>query len=112
MFRDAETNGPMKSKNNIRQKICDFINEKVTENDEVGSGILLADGFDEAFVAVTYTVNSVFCAVYDYDKCISILCGNGGMEYYEAREYFEFNVLGAYVGVQTPLFIEMMNIES
>ena len=112
MFRDAETGCAMNPSDDIRQKISDFISEKVMENDGVDHGVLLADGFDKAFVGVTYTVNRVFCAVYDYDKCIDILCNNGDMEYHEAREYFHFNVLGAYVGVQTPLFMEMMTSQS
>jgi hypothetical protein len=28
-----------------------------------------------------------------------------GMEYDEALEYFDFNIAGAYVGEQTPIFI-------
>ena len=102
----------MTQSENVRQKILEFLSERILEFDENTSGILLADGFDDAFVAVTYTINNVYCAVYDYDKCIQVLCANDGMEYDEAREYFEFNVLGAYVGVQTPLFIEMMNSQS
>jgi hypothetical protein len=42
-------------------------------------------------------------AVYDYAKCIDILAES--MDYEEALEYFEYNVIGAYVGEQTPIFL-------
>jgi hypothetical protein len=43
--------------------------------------------------------------VYDRDKCIEIL-ESQGMTPEEAQEYFYYNTQGAYVGEQTPIFIE------
>jgi hypothetical protein len=37
-------------------------------------------------------------------KCIEILCLD--MTYTEAVEYFEFNIIGAYVGEKTPLWLD------
>ena len=63
---------------------------------------LLADGFSEALIGMgnrfTYDV-----AVYDYAKCIKILAKEMSQE--DAEEYFEFNVIGAYMGEHTPVFI-------
>ena len=42
---------------------------------------------------------------YDYEKCISILIDRDDMTREEAEEYMDFNVLGAYMGEGTPVFI-------
>jgi hypothetical protein len=65
--------------------------------------ILLADGFENAFLGIGQQFNTFF-SVYDKNKCIKILTKN--MSYEEAIEYFEYNVLGAYVGENTPIFID------
>jgi hypothetical protein len=45
-------------------------------------------------------------AVYDRGKCLKILQADQNMSYEEAEEFFEFNVLGAWVGEQTPMFVD------
>lgn len=65
--------------------------------------ILLADGFEKAFLGIGQQFNTFF-SVYDKNKCINILSKN--MNYEEAIEYFEYNVLGAYMGENTPIFID------
>ena len=70
---------------------------------------LIADGFDKAFLGVGRQFNTDL-AVYDYDQCINILMERDGMTYEEAIEYMEFNVVGAYVGKQTPVFLERNNL--
>jgi len=62
---------------------------------------LKADGFDAAIVGLD---DKEMRLIYDVDKCLEILGEN--MNPVEAREYFEFNVKGAYVGEQTPIFME------
>ena len=47
---------------------------------------------------------------YDRDKCIEILVERDGMEYEEAIEYFEFNVVAAWSGEGTPVFISKIEI--
>ena len=42
------------------------------------------------------------------DKCFEILVERDGMEYEDAVENFEFNVVGAWVGDNTPVFISHM----
>ena len=66
--------------------------------------IVLANGFEEAFIGVA-TVFSKFIAVYDTMKCLDILVERDGMTHLEAEEYFDFNVIGAYVGEHTPAFL-------
>ena len=65
--------------------------------------ILVADGFDDAIIGVC---SHSFRAVYSVSKCIAILVQEHDMEPGEAREYFDFNVSGAYVGEMTPIFVE------
>ena len=65
--------------------------------------VIYADGFTEALMGHGYQFNHVV-AVYDYDKCIDILMKE--MSFEEAIEYFEYNVIGAYVGESTPVFFQ------
>jgi hypothetical protein len=66
--------------------------------------ILLADGFDNAFIGVeNYEPKK---ALYDTNKCVDILMERDGMDEDEAIEFFEFNVAGAYVGEHTPMFVD------
>ncbi len=63
--------------------------------------VLIADGFDDAVIGIEPMTMRV---VYDIDKVIEILIEQG-MDHDEAIEYYEFNIVGAYVGEQTPLFV-------
>lgn len=80
------------------------LKEKLDEHIGDDYSILLADGLDEAFIGIGWQFNTPL-AVYDRDKCMEIL-ESQGMTPEEAQEYFYFNTQGAYVGEQTPIFIE------
>ena len=72
---------------------------------DVNEDALFADGFDDAIIgydACGYRV------VYDYDKCMDILKNNDGMSLGDANEYMQFNVVGAFVGDFTPLFVHSL----
>jgi|TARA_R110001632_G_scaffold172306_1_gene291620 hypothetical protein len=66
--------------------------------------MLKADGFDAAIIGVGQRCGSPDFLVYDYDKCVAVLILQG-MSDTEALEYMEFNVVGAYMGDQTPVFL-------
>jgi hypothetical protein len=68
---------------------------------------LMADGFDEAILGISQRVGMEDVVAYDRDKCISVLMDRDGMSWEDAVEYFEFNVAGAYLGENTPVFISM-----
>ncbi len=74
-------------------------------------GILLCDGLEDAFVGVSYRFNQSPIAVYDIEKIIAVYMDRDGMSDEEAREFFEFNVIGAWVGERTPAFISLMGID-
>ena len=82
-----------------RDDIEGFVEETIPDQ-----GILLADGLDDAFLGISSDADPPI-AVYSAQKCIEIFKGQG-MKYEEASEYFYYNVVGAYVGEQTPLFID------
>lgn len=66
--------------------------------------ILTADGFDDAIVGLARRPNLVTVA-YDVNKMLEIMV-DGGMTPDEAREFFEFNVVDAWMGENTPVYIE------
>jgi hypothetical protein len=70
------------------------------------SEALVADGFDDAIIGMARQFNQVL-VVYDEDKCLSILMERDGMTEEEAEEFFEFNVVGAYVGEGTPVYVRV-----
>lgn len=63
--------------------------------------MLKADGFDDAIIGVATDFTEPRL-VYSVSICLDIL--KESMEYEDAIEYFEFNVSGAYVGEQTPIW--------
>ena len=66
-------------------------------------GLLFADGFDEAIIGVAERIGMEPVVAYDTNKIIEILSRE--MTEDEAVEYFEFNILGAYMGERTPVFV-------
>ena len=72
--------------------------------------MLVADGFDEAFVGTSYRFHDGPLATYDTQMCISILMTQYGMTEEEAWEDFDFNVLGSWVGEGTPVFMQPMTL--
>ena len=67
---------------------------------------LFADGFDGAIIG--YDASGA-CVVYDYQRCMNILMKRDKMDLHEAHEYMEFNVVSAYVGDFTPIFVHRFN---
>jgi hypothetical protein len=84
-----------------KEELTKIVEESLGEDEN----ILLADGFEDAFIGIGRQFNTPF-AIYDREKCIDILMEDMSNE--EAEEYFEFNVQGAYVGENTPVFVEML----
>jgi hypothetical protein len=73
---------------------------------ELNPNALKADGFDDACLGYAENRGSDGpVAVYSRRRCIAILATEG-MSYDDAEEYFDYNVSGAYMGPNTPLFLE------
>ena len=73
--------------------------ERIAEQNDQA---LFADGFDEAMIGMEAVRGR---AIYDYMICAKILMDRDNMTEEEAYEYMEFNVVTAFVGPMTPLFI-------
>lgn len=79
-----------------------------TSYSDFSDKILLADGFDEAFIGVGENSEGNPVAVYSIEKCLNILAEQFKDQddpETDAVDYFEFNVRGSYVGEFTPMFI-------
>lgn len=71
--------------------------------------ILKCDGYDEAILGtVSMPGNGQVRILYDRDKIEQILCERDGMDIEGAREFFDFNIAGAYVGEGGPLFLDKL----
>ena len=83
-------------------------NTKITLEEivEINDKALLADGFDEAIDGMCIQFGQLPIVAYDYNKCIDILKKRDGMSETEAIEYFDFNVVGSYMGPNSPVFIK------
>lgn len=64
--------------------------------------------FDVAIVGLADRIGMDTVVVYDTTKIIDIL-EEEGMDREEATEYYEFNIIGAYVGERTPIFISLVS---
>jgi hypothetical protein len=59
--------------------------------------------FDEAIIGVAERIGQSAVVAYDTTKLVEVLSRTMSVD--EAYEYFEFNILGAYVGERTPMFV-------
>lgn len=76
-------------------------------SEEGDEGLLKADGLDDAIIGLAegWFNNSQHAVIaYDFAKCVDIFIGQGMTED-DALEWMYFNVIGAYVGPTTPVFI-------
>ena len=79
-----------------------IIKQLVKENPEA---LLMEprEDFDQAVVSITTNQEGQVVAVYDEIKIIDVLVDQGMTED-EAWEYFYFNIEGAYMGKNTPVY--------
>lgn len=71
---------------------------------------LLVNGFDKALLGFGRRCGTIV-AVYSYEKCVDLLVKQSGMSEDEAHEYMEYNVIGAFVGDKTPIFMIEVGID-
>tara|TARA_R110001583_G_scaffold65745_3_gene189781 strand:- start:284 stop:544 length:261 start_codon:yes stop_codon:yes gene_type:complete len=72
---------------------------------EINPEAMMADGFDDAILGMCIQFGAEPLVAYDYEKCISILMEKDTLTRTEAIDFMEFNVIGSYVGLNTPVFI-------
>lgn len=71
--------------------------------------VLTLDGFEDCVVGASLTTGFFYedeqpRLVYDAEKIVKKLMLDG-ISREDAEEYFQFNIIGAYVGKKTPMFI-------
>ena len=71
---------------------------------ERGESTLLADGLEEAFLGLRYHFNTPL-AIHSKSKTLEARMAEG-MDEEQAQEYFSYNIAAAYVGEQTPVFLD------
>jgi len=79
--------------------------EILLELQQLNPCALLADGFESALIGIGRQAHQ-YLAVYDYAKCVELLMDGDGMTHEMASEHMEFNVVGSYVGPNTPIFLQ------
>lgn len=65
---------------------------------------LVADGFDDAIIGID---EKNFRIVYDIDQVITVLMRDD-MSMDEAYDFYYYNIVGSYVGENTPIFIRTL----
>jgi hypothetical protein len=86
--------------------IIECIEDVIAWAYNTGVELAVADGLDEAFIGLGWRGSEAFIC-YDEEACIEILMDRDGMDYQEAREFFDFNIVDAYVGTGSPCFVTM-----
>jgi hypothetical protein len=69
--------------------------------------LLLMDGYDDCLVGVCLRFGQEPIAIYDRSKVIRRLMKDGMTEE-EAVEFYEVNQIGAWMGDQTPCFLDRL----
>ena len=77
-------------------------------SDEWGSELLFLEEkhYDKCIVGVVESFGKSPVVCYDKQLLLDTMVEQGMESLEEALEYFEFNVLGSYVGEATPVFLE------
>ncbi len=82
--------------------------EKLELREEIAESnpdALLCDGFDEAIIGLADRINLGPVVAYSVEKIIEILINRDGMSHEEALEFYHYNIVGAWMGEYTPIFI-------
>jgi hypothetical protein len=95
----ANTNAP---RLNRRQEIVDDYGDR--------DFLFLSEPeFDEAILGVSHRIGQEDVIAYDYNKVCDVVAKLiGDDDIMTVMEYVEFNVMGAYVGERTPIFVDVM----
>ncbi|MFQ5339979.1 MAG: hypothetical protein ACE5F6_00375 [Anaerolineae bacterium] len=93
---------PRAAGNGARVKPAEIRERLAKENPEA----LLADGLDDALIGIGRRASRHLLAVYDYETAVNVFVTRDGMSREEAIEHMEFDVVGAWVGENTPVFLQ------
>ena len=77
---------------------------------EINDQAIVLDGLDEAIVGTIEMFGKEPVVCYDRDIALDIIMDDTGGDRQEAEEYFEVNILGAYMGEGTPVFLSRTGV--
>ena len=108
MHSDSLNNTAGSSPDELPSEPDDGLNIRLSLAEEWDTELLFLseDEFDEAIIGVAERIGEEPVVAYDTTKVVEILSRSMSVD--EAYEYFDYNILGAYVGDKTPLFITTM----
>ena len=67
--------------------------------------LVKANGLEDAIIGVGSRMNMPDVLIYSYNKCVKIFMEKEGWTHEEAVEWMDYNVVGAWVGETTPIFV-------
>ena len=72
--------------------------------------------YEKAIIGIAHRCGSDMIVAYDYDKVIESLAKQFKEEgsedpYMDAVEWFDFNIIGSWVGDKTPIFIQTLRVK-
>jgi hypothetical protein len=87
--------------------------QQIADNYVGGDELLFMEQeyFDEAIIGVASNSVGMMAVAYSEPKVIDLLIKHDRMTPDEAMEYYQFNILGAYLGENTPVFIDDVVLE-
>ena len=72
---------------------------------EMYDGLMIMDYFENGIIGVIKGIGNEDKVCYSYKKVIAKLMREDEMSEEDAIEHFEYNMIGAYVGEHTPVFL-------
>ena len=108
MHSDSLNNTEGSSRDELPSSPDDSLNVRLMLAQEWDTELLFLSEveFDEAIIGVAERIGQEPVVAYDTTKVVEILSRSMSVD--EDYEYFDYNILGAYVGDKTPLFITTM----
>ena len=92
---EARNSGHESERLNIRQELADLWDDNLLFMSE--------PEYDDAIIGVVERAGGSPVIAYDTQKILDILERSMPME--DAQEFFEYNILGAYMGDRTPVYV-------
>jgi hypothetical protein len=106
-----ENKGDLKSSAFMYKMHSDYVkNLEMQSLVENKTTYLKADGFDDCLIGIGLSFGKHGTLVYDQAKVIQKL-EEQGMTNEEAFEYYEYNILGACLGDNMPIFVEQLSMK-
>lgn len=90
--------------NCICKKNSDTVNDFIEMMSEINEKAAYPTDLKEAIIGRVDRFGMQPLILLDHEKCIQIFMNRDGMTREQAEEFFEFNVIGSWIGEGTPCF--------